>query len=43
MLPRGPDERAEQLLELRVADVELVQLGQYFLGFLQIYAVAGLR
>jgi hypothetical protein len=31
VLPGGPDERAEQLLELRVAGVEL---GQYFLGFL---------
>jgi hypothetical protein len=34
VLPRGPGERDEQLLELRVARVELVQLGQYFLGFL---------
>src|SRR5580704_10145465 len=34
VLPRGPGERGEQRLELRVAGVELVELGQYFLGFL---------
>ena len=34
VLPGGPAERAKQLLELRVARVELGQLGQYFLGFL---------
>ena len=34
MLPRGTDKRGQQLLGLRVARVELVQLGQYFLCFL---------
>jgi hypothetical protein len=34
VLPGGPGERAEQLLELRVIGAELVQLGQNVLGFL---------
>jgi len=34
MLPSRPDERTEQLLELRIAGLELVQPGEHLLGLL---------